>query len=467
MADVVGLLAEIVGQAEVLTGPQIPPDYGRDESLGTRAGLPLAVVRPGNTAEVAGVLRVASEHCIPVTARGSGTGLSGAAVPEDGGLVVSFERMKRVLEIDTANNVAVVEPGVTLEQLNSELESHGLFYSVFPGEASASIGGNVATNAGGMRAVKYGVTRHHVLGLEFVMVDGTVMRSGGKYVKSSTGYDLTQLIVGSEGTLALVTEITVKLHHKPGHQVTVLAPFSTLEEVTAAVPALLRSGSVPVVLEYVDALTLSAITGAAGVDVGVPPDVKDRALAYLIVVLEDDLEQRVDEDTVVIGERLAGLGALDVYVLPAQAGRQLIEARERAFFVAKASGAHEIVDVVVPRAAVARYMAAVADLADEYQAFVTGCGHVGDGNVHLSVFQPDADARESLLHAVFEKSMDLGGAISGEHGIGRSKRHHYLQLEDPAKVALLRRIKAVFDPQGILAPSNTLFEELPDEAVAT
>lgn len=457
MADLAGLLADVVGAANVLSGDEISPDYTHDEALGSAGALPAAVIRPGDTSEVARALQVASEHHIPVTARGSGTGLSGAAVPEAGGLLVSFERMNRILEIDTENHVAVVQPGVTLQQLNEALEPHGLFYPVFPGEMSASIGGNVSTNAGGMRAVKYGVTRHHVLGLEMVLPDGTVIRCGGKFVKSSSGYDLTQLIVGSEGTLALVSEVTVRLHHKPAHHVTVVAPFGTLEEVTRAVPLIVGSGIGPVVLEYLDALTMAAITGSAGIDLAVPVDIKERALAYLVVVLEDDHSSRLDEDTEALGNSLAELGALDVYVLPPNAGRQLIEARERAFFVARANGAHDIVDVVVPRASVAAYMSSVADLAGRYQAFVSGCGHVGDGNVHLSVFQPDPTARESLLHAVFAKSMELGGAISGEHGLGKTKKKHFLELEDPAKVELLRRIKAAFDPDRILAPSNTLF----------
>ena len=458
MADIVGLLAEVVGQSGVLAAGEVSPDYAHDEALGSLATLPLAVVRPASTTEVARILTIASEHHTPVTARGSGTGLSGAAIAEPGGLLVSFERMNKILEIDTENHVAVVQPGVTLQQLNDALEPYGLFYPVFPGEASASLGGNVATNAGGMRAVKYGVTRHHVLGLEIALADGTIMRTGGKFVKSSTGYDLTQLIVGSEGTLALVTEVTVRLHHKPAHQVTVVAPFGSLEEVTQAVPQIVGSGLGPVVLEYADAITMSSITSSAGIDLAVPEQIRERAIAYLVVVLEEDHENRLDEDTESLGTSLSELGAMDVYVLPPQAGRELIEARERAFFVARANGANDIVDVVVPRASVAPFMSAVEKLAGQCEAFVAGCGHVGDGNVHLSVFQPDDELRDRFLHEVFAQSMQLGGAISGEHGVGKAKKKHYLELEDPAKVSLLRRIKAVFDPAGILAPSNTLFD---------
>lgn len=454
MADVAGLLGEVVGPEHVLTGDAVSPDYGHDECLTVRPVMPLAVVRPACTDEVSGILRLAAAEGIPVVARGSGTGLSGAAVPVPDAVVVSFERMDAVLEIDTENHVVVVQPGCTLEQLDAATARAGLVYPVFPGEQSASLGGNVATNAGGMRAVKYGVTRHQVLGLEAVLAGGEVIRTGGKFVKSSTGYDLTQLIVGSEGTLALVTEATLRLYPRPDHAATVLAPFESLELVARAVPPLVASGIGPRVLEYVDSLTMTSITANVGLDLGIPAETAAHTSAYLVVVLESVHEERLEEDVGRAGELLSELGALDVYVLPPQAGARLVSAREKAFFVAKAAGADDIVDVVLPRSEIPRYLASVSELAASHQALVTGCGHVGDGNVHFSVFQPDPARRAELLGALFSAGMAMGGAITGEHGLGSAKKPWFMELEDPTKIALMRRIKAAFDPEGILNPGK-------------
>jgi len=452
--DLATELASIVGAQHVLTGDAIADDYAHDEALTAPPQRPAVVARPGTTAEVAAILRVAGEHRVPVTARGSGTGLSGAAIAGHDGILVSFERMRAILEIDTDNHIAVVQPGVTLQELDEATAAHGLVYPVFPGESSASLGGNVGTNAGGMRAVKYGVTRHHVLGLEVVLATGEVIRTGGKYVKASTGYDLTQLIIGSEGTLGLVTEVTLKLYPRPRHSATVLVPFRTLAEVTAAVPRVITSGVGPLMLEYIDMLTMQAATASAGLDLGIPDDVEQTALAYLVVVLEASHAEQLDQDTETVAVLMGELGAIDVYVLPPAAGGALIAAREKAFFVAKAMGANDIVDVVVPRAAIAEYLAKVATLAEETGSWVAGCGHAGDGNVHLSVFQADPDARHRVLHGIFAAGIELGGAISGEHGIGTEKKAHYLELEDPVKLALMRRIKAAFDPDGILNPGK-------------
>ena len=452
MSAVGEAMAKVVGDAHVTVGAGVADDYAHDECLTTPGCAPAAVVRPADADEVSAVVRVALELGVPLTARGSGTGLSGACVPVEGGVVVSFERMDAILDIDERNHVAVVQPGVRLETLDEALAPLGLVYPVFPGELSASLGGNVATNAGGMRAVRHGVTRHHVLGLQAVLGTGEVIRTGGRFVKATAGYDLTQLVVGSEGTLALVCEATLRLQPRPQHAVTLLAPFATLDQVAGAVPPVVASGLAPLMVEYIDLLTMGAITANAGIELGIPDDVRGAALAYLVVVLDSHREDRLAEDAEALAILLDGLGALDVYVLPPTTGAQLIEAREHAFWSAKAAGADDIVDVVVPRASIPEYLARVGELAAGSSSLVVGCGHAGDGNVHLSVFQPDAEVRHGLVGDIIATGIGFGGAVSGEHGIGREKKEYFLATEDPVKVELMRRIKAAFDPAGLLNP---------------
>jgi glycolate dehydrogenase FAD-linked subunit len=324
MGDVAARLAEIVGDKNLLTGDAISEDYAHDEALTAKPQKPAYVAKPATAEEVAELLKAASEHNVPVTARGSGSGLSGAARPREDGLVISFERMNAVLEVDTGNHVAVVQPGVTLAELDTKTAEAGLSYTVYPGELSASVGGNVGTNAGGMRAVKYGVTRNNVLGLQAVLPTGEIIRTGGKTSKISTGYDLTQLIIGSEGTLALATEVTVKLHPRLSHGATVLAPFGDFAQVMAAVPAILSSGLAPHILEYIDNMTMAAIVYNEKLELGVPDKIRETSEAYLVVALENRESGRLEEDIETVGVLLGELGATDVYVLEGNAARKLI-----------------------------------------------------------------------------------------------------------------------------------------------
>ena len=294
-------LSAICGADHVDAGDAVSDDLCHDEGLGLTPVRPLAVARPATTEEVAAVVAAAAELGVPVTARGSGTGLSGASIPVEGGIVVSFERMAAIEEIDTANQVAVVQPGVTLAELDAALAPLGLVYPVFPGEQSASLGGNVSTNAGGMRAVKYGVTRHHVLGLEAVLGTGEVITTGGRFVKATSGYDLTQLVIGSEGTLALVTRAILRLHPRPDHRSTLLAPFATMDLVAGAVAPVVASGVGPLLVEYIDMISMAGITANAGIDLGIPDDVRQEAMAYLVIVLENHHADRLEEDTAAPG----------------------------------------------------------------------------------------------------------------------------------------------------------------------
>lgn len=458
MENLATRLAEVV-PAERLLDATATEDYSHDECLTVAPVEPAAVVCPESADEVAALMAFANTERIPVTPRGAGTGMSGSATPAEGSIVIAFDRMNSLVEIDTDNHVAVVQPGIRLNELDELVAAKDLVYPVYPGEYSASLGGNIATNAGGMRAVKYGVTRHHVLGLDLVMANGDRMTTGGKYVKSSTGYDLTQLIIGSEGTLALVTEAVLKLYPRIKHQQTLLVPFSTLDGVANAVPRIIDTGLAPLILEYIDLVTMAAVESFTGIELGIPTEVKESALAYLVVVMENTDDDRLQQDSERLSEQLFELGAMDVYGLQPSSGTALIEAREKAFWMAKASGANDVIDVVIPRARISEFMNTVSALATEHEAWIAGCGHAGDGNVHMGVFCGDDDKREVLLMDLFASAMRMGGAISGEHGVGRAKKKYFNSLEDPNKIQLMRQIKAVFDPNGILSP-NVLFADL-------
>ncbi|MEJ2864244.1 FAD-binding oxidoreductase [Actinomycetospora flava] len=444
-------LADAVGPDHVLPGddPSVA-ELCADEALGVPAGKPVAVVWPGDRDEVAAVVRAARDAGVPLTARGAGTGLSGAATPDDGAVLVSFARMDRILEIDPVDAVAVVQPGVSLADLDDAAAAHGLTYPVHPGETSASLGGTVATNAGGMRAVRYGVTRSHVLGLEAVLADGAVVRTGGKLTKISSGYDLTQLLVGSEGTLALVTEVTVRLHPRLPARRTVLAPFPSADAMIAAVGRVVSSGLEPAICEYLDGPTMRAVCGAADLSLGLPDDLVDAD--HLLVELAGRRQERVDEDAEELADVLGAAGAADVFDLPAGSARRLVEAREKAFWAVKAAGADEIVDLVVPRSAMAAFLSRARAAGDAHGSRVLGCGHAGDGNVHLAVFQPDPQRLAATLHDVFAAGTALGGAVSGEHGVGRAKAHLLAEFGDPVALDVVRRIRAALDPDGALNP---------------
>lgn len=459
MTDLAATLSDVVGPAHLLTGDEISEDYAHDEALNVAPQRPAYVAKPASAQEVADLLKIATEHGLPVTARGSGCGLSAAARPVEGGLLISLERMNAVLEVDADNHVAVVQPGVTLTELDAHTAPLGLSYTVYPGELSSSVGGNVGTNAGGMRAVKYGVTRHNVLGLQAVLPTGEIIRTGGKMSKISSGYDLTQLIIGSEGTLAVATEVTVKLVPRMAHGATVLAPFGDFDDVMAAVPKIISTGLSPSIVEYIDRPVMAAMVEREKLELGIPQEIRDSCEAYLVVALESNHANRLDEDAQSLCESLSEWGALDAYVLQGNSARRLIQARENLFWTVKAMGTDDIVDVVVPRAVMPEFLRGARELAAAQGVVMSGCGHAGDGNVHGGLFCKDAGLRKKVLTEIFALGMQLGGAISGEHGIGRAKAPYFSELEDPAKLALLRRIKDSFDPAGILNPGVVFAED--------
>ena len=455
MNKVVERLRAIVGKENVLAGDEIAEEYGRDEALTVKPCLPEVVVKPESAEEVAKILSLANEEKIPVTPRGGGTGLSGGCVAVSGGILLCLERMNRILEIDEENYVAVVEAGVTLADFYKAVEARGLYYPIYPGEVSATIGGNVATNAGGMRAVKYGVTRHFVLGLEAVLPTGEIIKTGGKYVKVSTGYDLTQLIVGSEGTLAVVTKVILKLLPRPKVTTTLFVPFKDLKDGIRAVPIILKSGVIPVTIEFLEKLGLNAMEDYTGRKVPISERVRDEAEAFLLIVLEGKSSEEAFKDAEFIGDICMKHGAIDILIPPTErAGRELLELREKAFFASKDAGATDLVDIVVPRGEIAKFVGQIHEMSAKYATIIAGAGHAGDGNVHLAILEQDTDKLSTILKEIYRVGKTLGGAISAEHGVGSEKKCFFLEMEDKVKIELMRRIKRAFDPNNILNPGK-------------
>jgi glycolate oxidase len=446
-------LAAIVGEKNVLTGDERKA-YSRDESTGPVAVMPDVVVRPENTEAVSRIMKLANEHGIPVTPRGAGTGLSGGAIPIAGGIVLSLERMNKIIEVDRDNFCATVEPGVTLIQLYKAAGEQGLYYPTYPGETSATIGGNVATNAGGMRAVRYGVTRSFILGLQAVLPTGEVIETGGKFVKNTSGYDLTQLIIGSEGTLAIVTRVLIKLTLIPGKSEILFIPFPTLKDAIEAVPDILKAGVLPVGIEFMEKDIIQMVEKFTGVSI----PMHDRN-AFLMVMVEAETDEQVQATAEKIGDVCFGHGADDVFLPPnAQAKKELLEAREKFYPTISHFGMLELVDIVVPRSKIAEFVAQSKQIATDMGINLVAYGHAGDGNVHMHPIgerTPEVEAKvHKLLVELYKVGMAMGGAVSGEHGLGIAKRDYFLGVADPARVELMKRIKTAFDPRGILNPGK-------------
>lgn len=452
--EVIAQLKEMVGEKNVLT--EGLENYARDETPNAPSHLPDVVVKPEDTASVAGILKLANEKLIPVTPRGGGTGLSGGAIPVYGGILLSLEKMKRIREIDEANFTATVEPGVTLAEFYKALGEHGLYYPVYPGETTATIGGTVATNAGGMRAVKYGVTRQSVLGLESVLPGGEIIQSGGKYVKCSTAYDLTQLIVGSEGTLAVVTGITLKVAAVPKKTELLFIPFNSLHDAISCVPDILKAGIQPIGIEFMQKDIITAIEKHTGKEL----PLHDYA-AFLMIFVEAEDEDEFFRISGRIDEVCQKHNAVDIYI-PSneEAKRNLLDAREKFYSGAQELGVLDIADVVVPRSRIADFIDEVQKISARHGIRIIAYGHAGDGNVHLHPITQDRTAKsdwaKDVLTDVYKAGIALGGTISGEHGLGVVKKGFLPLAADPAKIELMRRIKHAFDPNHIMNPGKVL-----------
>src|SRR4030095_7419816 len=451
---VISELRNIVGDEHVRLDEASLRSYGVD-ALG-KGHPPDVVVIPANTEQIASIAKLCNSERVPLVVRGAGTGFTGGAVPTYGGVLLSMERLNRILEIDELNLLAVVEPNVINADLQNAVEQRGLFYPPDPASLNqSSIGGNVAECAGGPRAFKYGTTKRYVLALEAVLPTGEVIHTGAKAVKNVVGYDLTQLLVGSEGTLALITKITLRLLPKPPANATMLATFAGIRNAVDAVSELIRRRVVPAALELIDSDALQAIEANLGGGL-VPP-----ATGAALIVEVDGTDRGVQEDLDRVVEAVRTVGAKDVTRARDEAERDRIWSLRRQTSVAlKATGLIKINhDVVVPKGRVPELFDVIAEMKRVYKLRIASFGHAGDGNIHVNLLITPGDADEAARakeaeRFLFTRVVALEGSISGEHGIGFAKAA-YLPIELAAdEIALMKRLKAAFDPNGILNPGK-------------
>ena len=447
-------LRNIVGDEHVRLDDVSLQTYGVD-ALG-KGHPPDIVVIPANTDEVAAIARLCNAERVPLVVRGAGTGFTGGAVPTCGGVLLSMERFSRIVEIDELNLLAVVEPNVVNADLQRAVEKVGLLYPPDPASLNqSSIGGNVAECAGGPRAFKYGTTKRYILALEAVLPTGEIIHTGSKAVKNVVGYDLTQLLVGSEGTLAIITRITVRLVPKPQANATMLATFDGIRAAVDAVSELIRRRVVPAALELIDSDSLAAIEQNLGGGLVAP------GTAAALIVEVDGTERGVEEDLDRVVEACRSVGAKEISRARSETERDTIWSLRRQTSVAlKATGLVKINhDVVVPRGRVPELFDVIAEMKRTYGLRVASFGHAGDGNIHVNLMLKPGDAEEAARakqaeRFLFTRVVELEGSISGEHGIGFAKAP-YLPIELSAdEIALMKRVKAAFDPNGILNPGK-------------
>jgi len=444
--------------AGIVGGPFVFQDAAARETYGTdgmKYGSPAdLVVLPGSTEEVSQIAKLCNDERVPIVARGAGTGYTGGAVPTRGGIVLSLERMNRILEIDRLNLLARVQPNVITGDLQDAVEKVGLFYPPDPASLRQSaLGGNVAECAGGPRAFKYGTTKRYVLALEAVLANGEIIHTGSKAVKNVVGYDLTQLLVGSEGTLAIITEITLRLIPKPPARATLLAEFAGISHAVDAVTQLIQRRVVPAAVELVDGASLAALAEHAGRPMATPG-----TGAVLIIEVDGSVES-VGPEIQLVEEACRAANAIMLRRAATDAERDDLWhlRRELSPALKKISTIKLNNDVVVPRGRIPELFALVKEIQQESGLPIASFGHAGDGNIHVNIMLPDESARERGERAVrrlFEGVVALEGSISGEHGIGFTKAP-YLSLELSAEeIALMKRVKAAFDPNGVLNPGK-------------
>ena len=451
-------IAGIVGQENVTLKKDISADYSHDEMGGVSA-YPDILVRVHSTEDVSAIMRYAYAENIPVVVRGSGTGLVGACVALHGGIMIDTTEMNHILELDEKNLTVTVEPGVLLMDLAKFAEDNDFLYPPDPGEKSATIGGNISTNAGGMRAVNYGVTRDYVRGLTVVMPDGQVMELGGKVVKNSSGYAVKDLIVGSEGTLGIITQATLKLIPLPQYTVSLLIPFADFASGISTVPKIIQSKCQPVAIEFMERDTLLFSEQFLGKRF---PDTQSPA--YLLLTFDGSNMNHIREQYDQVAKLCLEEGATDVFLVDTEERKTSVWSARGAFLEAIKASTTEMdeCDVVVPRDRVAEFIIYTHELSRKLNVRIPSFGHAGDGNLHVYICRDglDQETWESTLAKAFDlmytKAAELKGQVSGEHGIGFAKKGYMAAQLGEAEMELMRRIKAAFDPKNILNPDKVV-----------
>lgn len=450
-------LKSIFSKEDCFFGDDIGEDYGRDE-LSTVRNMPEALVFINNSEEASKVMKYANEKHIPVVVRGSGTGLVGGCVPLEGGIVMCTSKMNHILELDENNLTLTVEPGVLLMDIYSYVEPRGYFYAPDPGEKTATIGGNISTNAGGMRAVKYGTTRDWVVGLEVVLPNGDIEYFGRKVVKDSTGYSLKNLIIGSEGTLGIVTKAILKVIPKPNETLSLLLPFRTQEEAIDSVPEIIKAQVNTIAIEFFERNTIGFAEEFLGRKF---PDTKSDA--YILLTFEGANKEELKANYSKAADICINkLGAIDGLIVDTEERKESVWKARGAFLEAiKASTTQmDECDVVVPRSEVAKYIRFTYDLANKYNIRIPSFGHAGDGNLHIYICRDDyskeefEEKLEKVFDEMYKEAKRVGGLVSGEHGIGYAKKGFMKELLGENQIRLMAGIKKVFDPNDILNPGK-------------
>jgi glycolate oxidase len=447
-------LENIVGKEQMLTVKEDLATYAYDGTT-TWSSAPDVVVLPANVDQISAILKLANENKIPVTPRGSGTNISGGSIPARGGIVLCTVKMNRILDINKANLTATVEPGVILQDFNTALAKENLFYPPDPQSfLTCTVGGTVAENSGGPLCVKYGVTKQYVLGLEVVLPDGYVMKTGGSTVKNRTGYDLVSLFTGSEGTLGIITKITLRLIPKPAARRTMMAIFDDMTRAGAVVSEILAKGIVPAKIEFVDNFVIRRIEEK--MHVGLPVDANT-----MLLIDADGSLAAVDSEAAQIVELLKAGGAGIARLAKDEDEANMYWKARSAGFAAIYSAARTVIaeDVTVPRDRLSDFIKKLDEISKKYGFPIVLIGHAGDGNIHPSVFtnsreKEELDRLQDTLTAIFEAALELGGTLSGEHGIGLEKKRLLAKALDPRAIDIMRKFKQVLDPNNIMNPDK-------------